>query len=299
MQGFIHSGNNMNRLLSISIKRPVLIMLVLLFIACLIKILDTLIFRLDELVGEAILTKLLGFFLVVVYVKACGRNLRDIGFHTRMLRKALLIPALCFVGLYVAAFTVQLTLLKASGEDTGLVLSAVDPRTGMTGGLLFGSWLLLANLVNSAMEEGLFRGTMVRHIRIKYSAWAAILLQAGLFALWHLNWPVRLLIDREASIGQVAFQAASLLISTAIAGVVYGYLYLKTDNLWSAFLAHTINNSVLNILFIRTASGLKAGTELGVFLGIFLIGHLLLIPVIGLLAKGLKMPEVKPWGVFE
>jgi membrane protease YdiL (CAAX protease family) len=215
------------------------------------------------------------------------------------LGKALLISAVSFISLYLVAFIVQITSLRVSGEDATFVLSAIDPKTGMSGGLWFGVWLLLANLVNSAMEEGLFRGTMIRHFRIRYSAWGAILLQAGLFAIWHLSWPARLLLDGEVGIGQVALEAISLLTGTVIAGIVYGYLYHKTDNLWSPFLGHTINNGIFNVLFIRTAVGLQSGLDFGLFIGIFLIGFLLLIPVIRIFADRQKMPEVKPWGIFD
>ena len=53
--------------------------------------------RLDELLGEVILTKGLGFVLVAVYVWACGRKLSDIGFHTCYLEKSLLIGAVGFI----------------------------------------------------------------------------------------------------------------------------------------------------------------------------------------------------------
>jgi membrane protease YdiL (CAAX protease family) len=273
-------------------------MLILFILACLFKILDSFVFRLDELLGEAILTKSLGFVLVAVYVWACGRKLRDIGFHTRFLAKALLIAAVSFLSLYIVAFITQIIVLRSTGEDASFVLSAVDPKTGMSGGFLFAIWLLVANLVNSAMEEGLFRGTMIRHFLIRFSGWGAILLQAGLFALWHMSWPARLLLDGQASASQVVFEALSLLISTSIAGIVYGYLYFKTDNLWSPFLAHTINNGIFNVLFIRTSMGIQSGLEFGIFIAIFLIGHLLMIPVIHFASKRLEMPEVTPWGEF-
>lgn len=283
-----------NRLMSLSLRRPVLVMLALLFIASLIKILDIFVFPLDELLGEAILTKLLGFGLVVAYVAACGRRLRDIGFHARVLTQSLLIAGVAFISLYAVAFAAQIVALNLGGEDAGLALSAVDPRTGLSGGLLFGLWLVTANLVNSAMEEGLFRGAMIRHFLIRYSAWGAILLQAGLFAAWHLTVPIGLLLDGE-SVVQVVFEGGALLVATGIAGVVYGYLYFKTDNIWAPFLAHTINNSVFNILFIQTGAGLQSGLEFGMFTGIFLVGYVLLIPIIWTVTKWLKMPEVKPW----
>lgn len=49
-----------NRLLSFSLDRPVLVMFVLFLVAVLIKILDTFVFGLVELLGESILTKSLG-----------------------------------------------------------------------------------------------------------------------------------------------------------------------------------------------------------------------------------------------
>ena len=162
-------------------------MLVLFILVCLFKILDSFVLRLDELLGEAILTKSLGFLLIVAYLWVCGRRLRDIGFKSRFAGKALLISAVCFISLYVVAFGAQLIVLRAGEEDARLAFSAVDFKTGMTGGLFFGIWLLSANFVNSAMEESLFRGAMLRHFRIRFSFWGATLLAAGYFSIWHIT----------------------------------------------------------------------------------------------------------------
>ena len=107
-----------------------------------------------------------------------------------------------------------------------------------------------------------------------------------------------MLLDGQG-IGRVAAEAASLLVATGISGVVYGYLYLKTDNQWAPFLGHTINNSVFNVLFIRTASGPQSGLEFGTFIAVFLTGYLLLVPLTALLARRFQMPEVKAWGRFS
>jgi membrane protease YdiL (CAAX protease family) len=274
-------------------------MLALFLIASLIKVLDTFVLPVNELVGELIVTKSLGFTLVVIYVWACGRRLVDIGFHTQALGRSLFIAGVCTVGLFAVAYIVQLIALRASGEEVAISLTAVDPKTGLSGGLLFGLWMIVANLVNSAMEEGLFRGLMVRHFRLPFSVLGAILLQAFLFAIWHLNWPAEHLISGESSVGESAFEALALLLSTGIAGIVTGYMYYKTDNLWAPFLAHTINNSVLNFVFFQTAEGLEAPTDFGLFLAVWLPGNLVLIPIIGWMAKRFDMPTVKPWGVVQ
>jgi membrane protease YdiL (CAAX protease family) len=292
-----HSSKQ-NRLLGISLDRPVLVMLSLYIITWIIKILDTFVFRLDEIIGEAILTKALGFVLVAAYVWMARRKLSDIGFRSRNLGIALLITLVGFCLIYALAFTSQLVILKASGEEADIVFSAVDPRTGLSGGLFFGLWLVFTNLVNSAMEEGLFRGVMLRHFLVRYAKWGAIFLQAALFSFWHLSWPLRHLLDGQVSLGEVAFEAFGLLLSTLISGVVYGYFYYKTNNLWGPFVAHMINNSIFNVLFIRTTTGVQSGLEFIPFALIFLIGHLLMIPIIAVVANRIETSEVKPWGDF-
>jgi len=282
-------------LLSASLRRPGLVMLVLFVLACLIKILDSFVLRLDERLGEAILTKGLGFVLLVAYIWTCRRKLSDIGFKSRFVGKALLITAICFISLYVISFGAQFVALRAGGEDAHLAFSAVDYRTGMTGGLFFGIWLVSANFVNSAMEEGLFRGAMLRHFRRKLPFWGATLLAAGYFSIWHITGPIRNLMDGKVDLGGAAFEAFAILLGTFIAGIVYGYLYLKTDSLWAPFLAHTINNSIFNVLFIRTSAGLQSGLEFVPFQIIFLLGNLALIPLIGLFAKRWNLPEVERW----
>lgn len=287
-----------NWLMGLSLDRSLIVMLSLYIIAWIVKIVDTFVFRLDEIIGEAILTKALGFLLVVAYIWVAGRRLSDIGFRSRNLGISLILTIFGFALIYVLAFASQLVILRGSGEEAELVFSAVDPRTGLSGGLLFGVWLIFTNLVNSAMEEGLFRGIMLRHFLIRYAKWGAIFLQAALFSLWHLSWPLRHLLDGQVSTGQVAFEAFGLTLSTLISGVVYGYFYYKTNNLWGPFIGHTINNSVFNVLFIRTTSGVQSGLEFIPFALIFLIAHILMIPVISVVTNRKKISEVKPWGEF-
>ncbi len=112
--------NNADQLFSLSLRRPVFVMDCLFILAYLIEPLDTFVLRLDELLGEAILTTALGFLLVLLYLKACGRNLRDISFHRRFLTRFLLIAGISFVTLYVAAYAAQLILLRSSGEAASL-----------------------------------------------------------------------------------------------------------------------------------------------------------------------------------
>ncbi len=276
-------------------KKNILIPFGLLLLALVLRILDIFVLRLDELLGEIILSKSLGLVLVVAYVWLAGRKLSDIGFHKRQLGKSLLIGGATVSGLFALCYAFQLFALTANGQPASLAFSAVDPKTGMAGGILFALWLIFGNVVNAAMEEGLFRGVMLTHFRASLSTWKSLGLQALLFALWHLVWPLKHYLTGEAETGQALFEAVGLLISTGIGGFVFGYLYYKTDNLWSAFLAHFVNNTVLNTVFIQTSEGLQSGVDFGLFIAVWLSGYLALIPLISWLSKKNKLPEFTFW----
>ena len=276
-------------------KKLLLTPLILFLIALFFRILDIFVFRLDELLGEIVLSKSLGFILVVAYLWKNGRKLRDIGFHTRALGTSLLIGGITIGGLFALSYGIQLIALISDGQQAKLVLSAVDPKTGMAGGFSFALWLVFGNIINAGMEEGLFRGVMLTHFRAGFSPWVALGLQAALFASWHLVWPLKHFLTGEADSGQAIFEAVGLLISTGIGGLVFGWLYYKTNNIWSAFFAHFINNTILNIVFIQTANGLQSGVEFGFFLAIWLPGYLALIPLINWFSKKYSMTSFIAW----
>ena len=70
--------------------------------ALLLRMLDIFVLRLDERLGEIILSKSLGFALVVGYTWWVGQSLAAIGLHTRRLGPALAIGA----GITMAAFAI-------------------------------------------------------------------------------------------------------------------------------------------------------------------------------------------------
>jgi membrane protease YdiL (CAAX protease family) len=136
---------------------------------------------------------------------------------------------------------------------------------------------------------------MMRQLMLKTSGWGAILISSGFFAIWHLGWPLRHLLDGTATIGEAAFEAFSLMLATFIAGITYGYLYFKTNNLWGPFLGHTINNTLLNVLFFKTISGIQAATSLMVFMPLVLLGYLILLPCFKLISDRWRIKEVTAW----
>jgi membrane protease YdiL (CAAX protease family) len=289
----VKSSATANSVLRISLEKPILTSLVLLAIAFILKWVDTFVLRLDERLGEIILCKTLGFVLVIVFVWACGRKLQDIGLHSRQLGPSLLIGIVVAVIVLIVSYGVE--FVAQLSKQPVLHFEAIDPKAGVTGGFLFVLWMILGNIVNSFMEEGLFRGVMVRLFRVKLSFWWANALQAFLFGIWHLPWVLKWMqTGRIEEQGGIAAAAFGQFMPMLLIGLVWGYFYLKTGSLWVPWVFHFLNNSVLNLLHITTTDGLDSGSAMRG--PVCLIVALLSMFLVKIWAERFQMPEVKPWG---
>ena len=284
-----------NPLYQRSLARPILVPLALLVIAVLLRIVDIFLLPLAEATGEAFLHKALGFVLVLAYVGAAGQSLAAIGLHRGLVGQALFIGASGVAIIFLLGYGLQLGFLRLAGRQATLVVLATDPKTGTArAGLAFALWLFVGNLVNSFMEEGLFRGVMLPHFRLRLAPWQANVLQAVIFGLWHLAWPIWRLTTGQADLAAAASEAAFIVVGSTLSGLAYGYLVLKTGSLWAPWVAHTISNTTLNLLHIRTLDGLDA--DIGVLYALVGAGYLALLLWTRAWAKRLRMPELKPWG---
>jgi membrane protease YdiL (CAAX protease family) len=163
----------------------------------------------------------------------------------------------------------------------------------MTGGSAFAAFLIAGNVINSFMEEALFRGIMLPHFLQRMRFRTANVLQAALFAAWHLVWPLKAYMSGDASTAGILAQTASLLLGTFVAGLVYGYLFWLTDSLWASWIAHFLNNSMLNLVQVQENSGeLNPALVMSV---VVVIALAFLALAISLTAKRLKLPHLQPW----
>jgi membrane protease YdiL (CAAX protease family) len=277
-----------------SLRHTILIPIILFIIAVIFKIFDVFVFNIDELLGEIIISKSLGFLLVVAYLWLVGKSVTAIGLHGKSVAKSLIIGSTGIVLILLFSYGLQFGVLVGAGKEPSLVFTAIDPTAGVTGGVAFALFLLVGNFINSFMEEGLFRGVMLRHFRVSLSFWRANLLQAALFGVWHLNWPIKQFLTGQLDAGGLASQSLIILIATGIVGFAMGYLYLKTGNLWGPWIMHTINNSVQNMVHIQTIDGLDS--DMMVFQIALTLSLVAIILFFRALTKRFQMPEVKPWG---
>jgi membrane protease YdiL (CAAX protease family) len=249
---------------------------------------------LDERLGEIILSKALGFGLVVLFVWAIGKKLVSIGFHGRRLGGSLLIAVAITVLPFIIAYSVEWIVLKQMGQEPRLLFSALDPKAGVTGGVLFALWLVVGNFVNSFMEEGLFRGVMLNLNRMRLSFMKSIWLQAALFGAWHLVWVVKWVQTGVVSTpGEIGMAIVANFLPQICLGLVWGYAYLKTGNVWTAWLAHTLTNTTLNLIHVATVDGMNPG--MSIRMTTFSIVSLLMIFLIRYLCNRWKLPEMEVW----
>jgi len=277
---------------SLAVRWPIIVSLALLAVALLFRLIDIFVLRLDERLGEIILSKALGFALVVFFLWLTGQTLREIGLHSKRLAPSLIISVGITLLALVVGYAVELLVL--SGRSPSLQFAAIDPKAGVSGGILFALFLVIGNFVNSFMEEGLFRGLMIPLFRTRLTFWQANGLQAVLFGAWHLPWAVKWyqtgVIETP---GEITMGVVVNFFPQILLGLVWGYLFLKTGNLWAPWIAHTLTNTTLNLLHTAMEGSLDAGVSLR--MTAYSIVGLLGILLVRYLAKRLSLPEVRPW----
>jgi membrane protease YdiL (CAAX protease family) len=293
LAGKISLSNPIQRL---ALTRPILVCVILFIIATSFRWIDSFVLRLDERIGELILTKSLGFALVLAFVWVTGQKIKDIGLHSKFLRQSLLIGTLTSVVAYCFGYGVEILLAFQNGTQPKFQFGAIDPKMGVAGGVLFALFLLVGNLINSFMEDGLFRGVMSRLARIRFGFWKTNWFQAFMFGIWHLPWVMKYyLLGEIQTNGELFMQIAFNSVPQLLIGIVYGYMYLKTNSLWAPWLAHTISNSASNFVHVTTTEGVDPG--LPVRMSVYLVVMGLSLFWVRYLTKKHQMPEIKPWGM--
>ena len=284
----------MNFIQRSTFQRPTLTGIVLMLIALSFRLIDIIVLRLDERLGEIILSKALGFGLVLLFVWTLGRKPASIGFHGRRIGESLLIATVITVLPLVIAYAVDWLLMQQFGQEPRLPFSAIDPKAGVKGGWIFALWLVIGNFINSFMEEGLFRGVMLNLNRLRLSVWRSNWLQALLFGAWHLVWVVKWYQTSLVSTpGEISLGIVANFLPQICLGLVWGYAYLKTDNLWTSWTAHTLTNTTLNLTHVATVDAMDPG--MSIRMTTFSIVSLLMLFLIHSMSRRWNMPELRPW----
>lgn len=276
-----------------SLPQTVMVPLAFFLVVIALRSIDLFVLRLDDLPDQIIFSRVIGFLLVLGYLRVLRKPISSIGLHAGNFGKAFLIGGLSLLILYATLYTVQFYRLSLAGEAPRLVFGAIDPRTETMGGLSFTLFYLLGQFFNAFMEESIFRGVVLPHLMLKFRFWKANVLQAILFGLAHLVFPLHSWVSGQATAGQAVAEAATLLVFTTIGGLVFGYLYYRTDSLWTAVFAHLIDNSIGLFFHIQTAGRLNAETDILMLASLGFIGLIFLAWAV---SKRANLRTLQPWG---
>jgi uncharacterized protein len=243
-----------------SLETPIIIGLILLSIALCFRLLDIFLIRSDERFGEIFFSKALGFILVLFFVWGTGKGLKSIGLHSNMIFQSIFIGAFVTTLALGSGYLIEYLVGLLRGVHPKIYFGAIDPKANVSGGVLFGLWLVMGNIINSFMEEGLFRGILIRLFGYKLILNQANWLQSFLFGIWHIPWTFKeYQLGKLRSAGNVAFSGISNFVPQLFIGFVWGYMYIKTNSLWASWISHTLTNSTLNLLHIKTDEGIDSG----------------------------------------
>ena len=258
-----------------------------------LRLIDLFVLRLDSLPDQTIFSKVIGFLLVLGYLRLLRKPIGSIGLHARNVGKAFLIGGLSLLILYATLYAVQFYRLGLAGEAPRLVFAAIDHRTETMGGLYFTLFYLLGQIFNAFMEESIFRGMILPHLMLRFPFWKANVLQAFLFGLAHLVWPLGSWASGQATSGEAIAEAVTLLLFTTVGGLVFGYLYYRTGSLWTSLFAHLLDNAIGLFFHIQTASRLNAETDI---MMVASLGFMSLVFLAWAVSKRSNLPSLKPWG---
>jgi len=282
------------RLQQASLEKPILTALALMAIALFFKWIDTFVLRLDERWGEIILSKSLGFILVIGFVWLTRHKLKDIGLHAKKIWQSLFIGASITIGAYLISYGVDYLFALQQASQPEICFSALDNKMGVTGGYLFALLLVVGNFINAFMEEGLYRGLMIPLFLTKLSFVRTNWFQAFLFGAWHLMWVFKYYqLGTIQTSGEIMMSTFMNFAPQLLMGLVWGYMFFKTNSLWAPWISHVITNSTLNLLHIDTLQGMDSGMLIR--MPIFTILALLSMFVIRFMAEKFQMDEVQPW----
>lgn len=292
MKTTLSSVSQVERYNALTLARPIVIALVLFLLVVALRSIEIFVPGLAELPDKSIASKLLGFVFVLACLRMLRRPISAIGLHGRNFIEAFLIGGLSMITVYVVLYTIQFYRLSAAGETPRLVFAVINKETLAMGGLSFTLFHLFGQFVNAFMEESIFRGLMLPQLLRRFRFWQANILQAFLFGLAHLVWPLMSWLRGQVTPGEALAQAAVLLIFTTIGGLIFGYLYYRTNSLWTAVFAHLIDNSAALYFHIQTANRPNAEADI---LMLASLGFISLVILAWIVAKRFNLPTLKPW----
>lgn len=209
-------------------------------------------------VAAEILTELFGgvmysaIFLVPVFLFRLiskGREVEPMRLEPKLPRET---PLYLFIGIAVITGAAYVNSYMVSIFDYASFSEEVLWNQSTSSNYQLMLAFLTTAVIPAFVEEFLFRGLILSNLR-PYGTTTAVVASAVLFGMMHQN------IEQ--------------LFYTTVAGLVLGYLYVKTESLWPCILMHFVNNfiSVLRAVLIERLPVADANLAIGLIQATFCV----------------------------
>jgi len=274
------------------LQQPVNLAMSFFLIALIFRFIDIFVLNLDYTNLNIITSKVIPLFLLLVYLRWSHRRATVLGIHRVMLLRSIILGALVFTVIWTIPIALEFLALPFWGIIPSIEVQLIDSFSF--------TYLIGFYIVNSFMEEGLFRGLMMRCFMTRVPVFRANLLQSFFFSLWHLVWPVKALITGLMSPVEALGYAIYYLISTFIFGFIAGFIFQKSSSLAGPIILHTIWNLFV-VATLITYTAIVPNPPWILFLPLTVLEEVARLAAAILVIKALdsimKMPKLTPWDI--
>ncbi|SOB99473.1 CAAX prenyl protease-like protein [Ureibacillus xyleni] len=220
----------------------------LLIVCLLFRLLDIFVWKMDEKIGEIILSKTIGLILIILFLIFTNKSINYIHLRKINLKPSITLAFLLAILALLMCYSVKYIFLLSTKTEPVI---AFNNQYTILSIFLF---VFIGNLINTLMEEGLFRGLMIQTFINKMPFWVANLLQSIIFGLWHIPWIIKEYTTGKINMGTMLSNSLLYTLISGIMGFIMGYMVYRTKNLWTSITWHFVWNCTMNLFIIKTLS---------------------------------------------
>ncbi|WP_312045426.1 CPBP family intramembrane glutamic endopeptidase [Anaerotignum sp.] len=209
--------------------------------------------------GEAFLHKLVGISILFFTLRYLSISWKEIGFTKekpwRFLAYGLLLGIVVFLPAYGAEFIMQYISGNIPKLEWYVTSYSIQGNVGNQTAFIFYILCIVGNIINVVMEEGVFRGLFMKISEKKFSFLWATIFTSFLFGIWHIAAPLRSFLEGQMAVFPACMAMLSLTLMSGLMGAKLCMLTKIFGNLWVPMADHFVNNTIVNVLHVSTASG--------------------------------------------